>query len=219
MKVLIISCERKARTIEENLRRQRFVVDRIQHVSGIQYALLGLYRAVIVDVDGFGDTAFGHIRYIRERKPHVPIIAYSANKSVRYKVSLLRLCDDYIEKPVAKSELVARLRAVLRRGEYLYSDVLEVGDLRIDLQSVQVTRAGKEIRLRNREFALLAYFARHAGVVLSAERILNHVWEQGVGEATNTVAVHVRHLRRKIDDIFEKKLIHTIPKKGYRFQA
>lgn len=124
--------------------------------------------------------------------------------------------DDYLTKPFAFRELLARIRALARRPS-LVAETLRVADMEIDLASRQVVRAGRIIELTAKEFALLAFFAHHVGQVVDRAAITAHVWDQNHDPFTNVLEVLIRRLRRKVDDDFEPKLIHTIRGAGYRF--
>ena len=123
--------------------------------------------------------------------------------------------DDYLTKPYAFEELMARIRALVRRNSTEKSDVLTVGDLSVELSTKRVMRGGKEILLSAKEFGLLETLIRHKGQVLSRAQLENQVWDFGFEGSSNIVDVYIRYLRRKVDDPFEKKLIHTIRGAGY----
>jgi len=134
-------------------------------------------------------------------------------------VQMLELCDDYVTKPFSLEELIARMHAVFRRRKIVQGNVFVIGDLRMDTSKYQVTRKGKPIMLRNKEFSLLEYFMQNEGLVLSREKILEKVWDMNTDPFTNTVDVHIRCLRGKIDEGYKKKLIHTVPRRGYKLEA
>jgi two-component system copper resistance phosphate regulon response regulator CusR len=123
--------------------------------------------------------------------------------------------DDYLTKPFAFAELLARIKALLRRGPVSRSSVVRVGDLELDRLSQQVKRGGRRIELTGKEYSLLEYLMSNAGRVLSRTMIIEHVWDQSFDGITNIVDVYVRHLRNKIDDPYEKKLIRTVRGVGY----
>ena len=140
----------------------------------------------------------------------------SAEQSTRMKVEMLTLCDDYLVKPFSLAELIARLRAVSRRGSVLAEDIFVAGPLTLDVQRYRVLLNGELVLFRDKEFALLEYLVRNQGIVLSREMILSHVWDMHADPFTNTVDTHIRLLRKKLE-VCGWIFIHTIPKRGYRF--
>lgn len=185
---------------------------------GIALAREGTFDVVILDFhlpDMRGDEISAAIR---KHKPSVPILVLSAERSMDIKVDMLSICDDYVTKPFSLRELTVRLRAITRRGEILYKNILTAGSLSLDSRRHTLTLARKPIALRNKEFALLEYFMQHQDVVVSREMILEYVWDMNTDPFTNTVDTHVRLLRKKLET--KKRIfIHTIPKRGYRFSA
>jgi two-component system copper resistance phosphate regulon response regulator CusR len=147
---------------------------------------------------------------------NVPILILTARDAVSDKVGNFDDgADDYLTKPFAFAELLARVKALLRRGPVSRSSVVRVGDLELDRLSQQVKRAGKRIDLTSKEYSLLEYLMSNAGRVLSRTMIIEHVWDQSFDGITNIVDVYVRHLRSKVDDPFDQKLIHTVRGVGY----
>ncbi len=220
MKVLLIEDEKEiAEFIKKGLEAESWVVDVVHDgEQGAQLALLNPYEVIILDFYLPKMNGLEVAKRIRQSKKLLPIIALTIEPDVDIKVKMLALCDDYVTKPFFLKELIARLKAVQRRGKITpYSDILEAADLRMDVKAYRVTRAGKPIKLRNKEFSLLEYFMRNPGVVLSRSIILENVWDMNTDPFTNTVDVHVQSLRKKIDSKFKNKLIQTIPKRGYIF--
>jgi two-component system copper resistance phosphate regulon response regulator CusR len=157
------------------------------------------------------------LRQIRRADHRVPILMLTARDAVADKVEHLEAgADDYLTKPFAFAELMARIKALLRRGSVDRPSVLRVADLEVDRLSQQVRRAGRRVELTAKEYALLEYLAANAGRVLSRTMIIDHVWDQSFDGATNIVDVYVRHLRSKVDDGHDKKLIRTVRGVGYR---
>lgn len=155
---------------------------------------------------------------IRAVRPTLPILMLTARDTLANKVNALNAgADDYLTKPFAFEELLARIRAVSRRTDQHQSTRIELGDLVVDLLARQVVRRGKAIDLSSREFTLLEYLARHHGQVLSRQQILAAVWEYDFDGESNVVDVYVRYLRRKIDRPDEPSLITTVRGAGYRF--
>jgi DNA-binding response OmpR family regulator len=146
----------------------------------------------------------------------VPVLVLTARDALGDKVEHFEIgADDYLTKPFAFAELLVRVKALLRRGAVSRANVLRVADLEIDRLTQQVRRGGQRIELTGKEYALLEYLMTNAGRVLSRTMIIEHVWDQSFDGATNIVDVYVRHLRNKIDEPFERKLIRTVRGVGY----
>ncbi len=159
-------------------------------------------------------------RTLRGQGLRTPILMLTARDAVEDRVRGLDSgADDYLIKPFAFAELLARVRALSRREPALLGTKLEVGDLAMDTATRQVTRAGAEVELTAKEFALLEYLIRHPNQVLSRTVIAEHVWNYDFDNVTNVIDVHVKNLRKKIDEGFEAKLIHTVRGAGYRLSA
>jgi DNA-binding response OmpR family regulator len=149
-----------------------------------------------------------------------PIILLSVTASTEEKINLLNCgADDYLTKPFSFKELLARIRALLRRPRSIESDILEIGDLRIDVARQKVTRGGKEIYLTRKEFSLMEYLMRHRSMVVSRGMIMEHVWNADSDPFSNTIEAHILNLRKKIDQGFGGKLIHTVPGRGYKIDV
>lgn len=156
-------------------------------------------------------------RDIRERGKTVPILMLSVRSDTATKVELLNAgADDYLSKPFSLEELLARVNALLRRPPAMENDVIQMDDLKIDAVRYSVTRGGKRLYLTRKEFMLLAYLLRHRGTVVSRGMILEHVWDMDGDPFSNTIESHISSLRRKIDLPGRKKLIHTVPGRGYK---
>lgn len=174
------------------------------------------YDVMILDVMLPGRDGFDVLRAWRERDIRTPVICLTARDTVEDRVTGLNLgADDYLPKPFSFLELHARINAVLRRSEGLSTKPIGVADLTIDFLRRQVTRSGRRIDLTPREFAMIEYFGRNAGRVLTRTMLLEHVWDLHQDPLTNVVDVHVNRLRRKIDHSFGKPLLHTIRGVGY----
>jgi DNA-binding response OmpR family regulator len=159
------------------------------------------------------------LRRIRARRPGVPVLMLTARDEVRDKISALDGgADDYLTKPFDLEELFARMRALVRRADQPYASRIQIGDLKMDLRSHRVWRGEKLIDLSSREFALLEYFVRHQGQVLSRQQILSAVWDYAFDPGSNVVDVYVSYLRNKLDRPGEASLISTVRGAGYRFE-
>jgi len=156
------------------------------------------------------------LRLVRRQNERVPVLVLTARDAVADKVRHFEIgADDYLTKPFAFAELLVRVKALLRRGAVSRVNVLRVADLEIDRLTQQVRRGGRRVELTGKEYALLEYLMNNAGRVLSRTMIIEHVWDQSFDGATNIVDVYVRHLRNKIDEPFERKLIRTVRGVGY----
>jgi DNA-binding response OmpR family regulator len=178
------------------------------------------YDAVILDVMLPGRDGLEVCRALRARRVNAPIIMLTARDTVGDRVRGLDSgADDYLIKPFALGELLARLRALLRRGTERKTGYLAVGDLRLDPATHEVERAGQRIELTARLVALLEYFMRHPNRVLTREQIESHIWSYDFDATSNVVDVYVRRLRSHIDDPYETKLLETVRGAGYRLRA
>jgi DNA-binding response OmpR family regulator len=174
---------------------------------------------VLLDISLPGLDGQEVLRRIRAARPELPVLMLTARDDLLNKVTALNAgADDYLTKPFALEELLARIRALTRRIEQPESVWLKAGDLRIDLLSRRAWRGGKSIELSNREFALLEHLMRHRGQVLSRRQLLSAIWDYSFDTESNVVNVYVRHLRHKIDRPGEASLIATVRGAGYRFE-
>ena len=188
--------------------------------DGLYLAQTSEYDLLILDVMLPRRDGWSLIEEVRRAGKQTPAIFLTARDSVPDRVKGLDLgADDYLVKPFAFSELLARIRTILRRGPARRNEMLRIADLELDPLSHRVVRAGKRLDLTTKEFLLLALFVRRAGEVLSRTLIAEQVWDMNFDCATNVVDVHVRRLRSKVDDPFEKKLIRTIRGAGYVLEA
>ncbi len=197
---------------------KRFVVDVAQTgKEGLRHIESGEHDLVILDLTLPDMGGLAVCRSIRSAKNSVPILILTGVKEYETRVELLNAgADDYVTKPFNIAELEARVRALLRRGSKAHSSgLLQVGDLVLDPSRRQVTRGGKAIELRRKEFDILEYLVRNAGHAVTRPMILSHVWEAGKQGWNNTVDVHIKHLRDKVDRPFGAPLIKTAYGIGY----
>ena len=194
------------------------VVRAATFAAGRAEAFRTRFDVIVLDVMLPGGSGLDLCRELRGRELDTPILMLTARDAVDDRVVGLEVgADDYVTKPFAFRELVARVRALARRRPALVSKVVSVADLEVDLSTRRVRRTGKEIELTAKEFALLEFFVLHRGQVVDRAAITAHVWDDNHDPFTNVLEVLVRRLRRKIDDAFEPKLIQTLRGAGYRF--
>lgn len=217
MRLLIVEDEPKTGDyLHKGLSENGFVVDLARNgVDGQHLALTGVYDLVVLDIGLPGVDGWQILEAIRARK-QTPVMFLTARDRVDDRVRGLELgADDYLIKPFAFSELLARIRGLLRRGKSREPEQIRIGDLEVDLLRHKVLRAGARIDLTAKEFSLLALLARRQGEVLSRTLIAEQVWDMNFDSDTNVVDVAVRRLRAKIDDPFPVKLVHAIRGIGY----
>lgn len=184
--------------------------------DALEYLAGGEYDAVVLDVMLPGVDGLEVLRRRRAAGDKTPVLLLTARDGVEDRVRGLDSgADDYLVKPFALAELLARLRVLIRRRSDQVSDVIAVGDLRVDCAARTAARGGQNIALSAREFAVLEYLARNAGVVLSRERISQGVWNYDYEGGSNVVDVYIRYLRKKIDEGRDRRLIHTVRGVGY----
>ncbi len=223
MRILVIEDEHKiAGALKKALEQESYAVD-VSYDGDDGYAMATTepYDAAIIDrmIPGEYD-GLAIVKAMREAKIHTPVLLLTAMASVHDRTEGLDSgADDYLTKPFALEELLARVRALLRRPTEQQSNILSIGDLTLDTVNYSVKRAGKEINLTSREFALLEYLLRNPGRPLSKEVIISHVWDYDADVLPNTVEVYVKYLRAKIDTPFKTELIHTIRGFGYKLEA
>jgi two-component system copper resistance phosphate regulon response regulator CusR len=218
MKILIVEDEQKTGDyLKQGLSEAGFVADLARDgVDGLHLALTDDYDLVVLDVMLPRLDGWQVLREIRHKGKHMPVLFLTARDQVEDRVKGLEFgADDYLVKPFAFSELLARVRALLRRGRSNEPELLQVADLELDLLRRRVTRAGKRIDLTAKEFALLELLLRRQGEVLPRSLIASQVWDMNFDSDTNVIEVAVRRLRAKIDDDFEPKLIRTVRGMGY----
>lgn len=218
MRLLVIEDERKvADFVARGLRAERFAVDvAYDGDSGWDMASSCDYDLIVLDLMLPGLSGGEILRRLRRAQKQSSVLVLTAHDSTAEKVEHFEAgADDYLTKPFAFAELLVRVKALLRRTPANRASVLRVADLELDRLSQQVKRAGKKIELTSKEYALLEYLASNPGRVLSRTMIIEHVWDQSFEGLTNIVDVYVRHLRSKIDDAHDHKLIRTVRGVGY----
>jgi len=222
MRILIIEDEHKiAGAVKKGLEQEAFAVDAVYDGDeGMDFAMSGDYDLIILDYMLPGEyNGLDIITSMRQQGLHTPVIFVTAKDATNDRISGLDAgADDYLIKPFAFEELLARVRALLRRPKETLPVILKTGDLTLDLMTLRVTRAGREIELTQKEFALLEYMMRNPGRILTKEAIISHVWDYDADVLPNTVEVYVGYLRHKIDKKHkDKPLIHTRRGFGYLF--
>jgi two-component system, OmpR family, copper resistance phosphate regulon response regulator CusR len=218
MKLLIVEDTKKtAAYLRKGLMENGFVVDvSEQGEDGLHLARTGDYDLVIPDVLLPGRDGWSIIAELRHAGQQTPVLFLTARDTVQDRVKGLELGgDDYLIKPFAVSELLARVRSILRRGPARQPERLCIADLELDLLRHKAVRGGARLDLTPKEFSLLSLLARRSSEVLSRTLIAEQVWDMNFDSDTNVVDVHVRRLRAKVDDPFERKLIHTVRGVGY----
>lgn len=218
MRVLIVEDDRKTTGyLVKGLQENGFVVDSADNgVDGLHLASSIDYDLLILDVMLSGRDGWEIIKELRRLGREMPIIFLTALDAVQNRVKGLELgADDYLVKPFSFSELLSRIRTIMRRGPIRQPDVLSIADLEVNVPRRKVLRGGHEIELTSREFLLLSLLARRRGEVLSKNYIAEQVWDINFESDSNPIEVAIRRLRKKVDDPYEIKLIHTVRGVGY----
>ncbi len=221
MRILVVEDEHKiANSIKKGLEQESYAVDvAFDGTGGLDLATGEEYDAIILDILLPGIGGIEICKTLRKQKNHTPILMLTAKGQITDKVEGLDAgADDYLTKPFAFEELLARIRALTRRPHSSTGTVLSVGDLSLDTISYEVKRAGRHIPLSSKEFSLLEYLLRHPNQTLTKDQIISHVWNYDADVLPNTVEVYVGYLRSKIDKPFPKSpvLIHTVRGFGYK---
>ena len=222
MRILLVEDEpNAARILAKGLREEAYAVDVVGDGEGaLELAQLNDYDLIILDVMLPQKDGFQVCRDLRAAGSAVPVLMLTARDAVEDRVEGLDSgADDYLVKPFEFEELLARVRALLRRRPALYREVIVVADLSVDIRARRVSRSGKELDLTGKEFALLEYLVRHAGEVIGRAEISEHVWDQSYDPFSKVIDVFIQRLRRKIDEGHAIKLIRTRRGEGYVLTA
>ena len=218
MRLLVVEDEKKLNElITKKLKKEYYGVDScFDGEEAVRYVEGTEYDAIILDIMLPKLNGFGVIKKIRAKKNKVPILLLTARDNIDDKVKGLDYgADDYLVKPFIFEELMARIRVLLRRNSGNADNVITVANLKIDLDAKTVFRDDLLIKLSGREYSILEYLIRNKGKILSRERIEDHIWNYDYEGGTNVIDVYIRYLRKKIDDSYTPKLIHTIRGLGY----
>jgi heavy metal response regulator len=223
VRILVVEDDRKvARFVRQGLCEEGHAVEiATDGAEALDFVLIEpAYDLIILDVMLPGQDGFGVLKTLRAHKVAAPVLILTARDSVPDRVAGLDLgADDYLTKPFAFEEFLARVRALLRRRNVARAPILTIDDLVVDPATRRVTRGERRIELTARQYALLEYFLRNAGRVLSRQMIAQHVWGLGFDAESNVIDVYVGYLRRKIDRDRERRLLHTVRGAGYVLQV
>lgn len=218
MRILVVEDEKDLNKIlSEQLKKKHYSVDScfdgeqaLDYISGAEY------DAIILDIMMPKLDGLTVLKTLRRQKNNVPVLLLTAKDSVSDRVNGLDAgANDYLVKPFAFEELLARIRVLLRKPAEVPKNCYTISDLEVHLDTHQVLRGGKEIQLSGKEFSLLRYMIQNQGIVLSRERLEQHLWNYDYAGGSNVIDVYIRYLRKKIDDRFQPKLIHTVRGVGY----
>lgn len=224
MRILVIEDEHRiGTTIKKGLELEKYAVDlAFDGRDGLDLATTEEYDCLILDLMLPGIDGIGICKKLRQDSIHTPILILTAKSQTEDKILGLNSgADDYLTKPFSFEELLARVRALIRRPSGSQNPILKTGDLELDTISYQVKRGGREISLSGKEYSLLEYLMRHSGIIISKEQIISHVWNYDDDILPNTVEVYIRKLRQKIETPFKNKklFLKTIRGFGYKIES
>ncbi|MBP9855278.1 MAG: response regulator transcription factor [Candidatus Omnitrophica bacterium] len=218
MRILLVEDEKKiASFIERGLKEHHYTVDvAYDGEEGLYQAEINPYDLILLDIMLPKKDGVTICRELRNQKINTPILMLTARDALKDKVSGLNAgADDYLTKPFSFSELLARVRALLRRERSEKVDMIKIADLELNMLNHQVTRGKRQIALTSKEYGLLEYLMLNANQVVTRTMISEHVWKESFNSFTNVIDVHIRYLRNKVDKNTDKKLIHTVRGTGY----
>lgn len=218
MRILIAEDEKTLNaTLKKRLEEQSYSVDAcLDGQEALDYLDSAEYDVVLLDIMMPKKSGLEVLRALRKKGRQTPVLLLTAKDSIEDRVNGLDAgANDYLVKPFAFEELSARIRVLLRKPAETPKTCYRVGDLEVHMDTHQVTRGGREIKLSGKEFALLRYMVQNAGTVLSRERLEQHLWNYDYMGSSNVIDVYIRYLRKKIDEGHESKLIHTVRGAGY----
>ena len=218
MRILVAEDQKDMnRLITGRLTAENYSVDSCFNGQEVfEYLACAEYDAIVLDVMMPVMDGLQVLKKLRQSKNQIPVLLLTAKDGIEDRVQGLDAgADDYLVKPFAFEALLARIRVMLRKPVAVKSNICRVGDLEVHLDTQQVLRAGREIRLSGKEFSLLRYMAQNAGTVLSREKLEQHIWNYDFTGGSNVIDVYIRYLRKKIDEGQEHKLIHTVRGAGY----
>lgn len=205
------------RLISKRLAAENYSVDSCYDgVQVMEYLECAEYDGIILDIMMPRMDGIQVLKKMRSQNCQIPVLLLTARDSIEDRVNGLDAgADDYLVKPFAFEELLARIRVMLRKPASVKSNVYRAGDLEVHVDTCQVFRGGKEISLSGKEFSLLRYMIQNQGIILSREKLEQHIWNYDFSGGSNVIDVYIRYLRKKIDEGQEKKLIHTVRGAGY----
>jgi DNA-binding response OmpR family regulator len=218
MKILVIEDDRTVgQYVQRGLEEHGYHADLVDDgMEGLRFASGGSYEMLVLDLRLPGMTGLEVLRTLRDRGNTVPILVLTAQDALDFKVTALRSgADDYVTKPFAFEELLARVEALGRRPPQLQSPVLKVADLELDTATREVHRAGTPVELTPKEYAVLEYLMRHSPRVMSRTLITEYAWDYHFDPGTNIVDVVINRIRKKVDSAASNKLVHTVRGVGY----
>jgi two-component system, OmpR family, response regulator len=222
VKILVVEDDRTVgQYVKRGLEEQRYHADLVEDgMEGLRLASGGRYDLIVLDLRLPEMNGLEVLRTLRDRGNTTPVLVLTAQDAVDFKVQALRSgADDYVTKPFAFEELLARVEALGRRPKEIRSPVLRVGDLELDMETREVRRAGEPIELTPKEYTVLEYLMRHAGRVMSRTLITEYAWDYHFDPGTNIVDVVINRLRKKVDSGHAQKLVHTVRGVGYVVKA
>ena len=222
MKILVVEDDRTVgQYVKRGLEEQRYHADLVgDGMEGLRLASGGRYDLIVLDLRLPEMNGLEVLRTLRDRGNTTPVLVLTAQDAVDFKVQALRAgADDYVTKPFAFEELLARVEALGRRPKEIRAPLLRVGDLELDMATREVKRAGEAIELTPKEYTVLEYLMRHAGKVMSRTLITEYAWDYHFDPGTNIVDVVINRLRKKVDSSHGQKLVHTVRGVGYVVKA